>query len=214
MQNVRYKPSRDIPKAARELKTLSPSKIRDWIRDHRTVVDKKSGKRRQVKRTVQSISMWFKDHSDVYDRLNSEIGEEELPKEAITETLFENGVFRKIPCIEKWIMELRARPATEQSITAFVNIIKQICKGILPRTREQVKAKKPIEIIEDWGIKHPKRLTLDDCMKYNSEMIERNLRGRNHRLAMRNFLASKNVEGWKLERKIRTSIYRENGRNL
>jgi len=47
-------------------------------------------------------------------------------------TIFYNGAFRKIQCIEKWIMKMRARGAKEQSISAFVGAIKQVCLGKLP----------------------------------------------------------------------------------
>jgi len=182
----KYKPRRDIPKAVRELKTFSPSRIREWIRNHRAKKDRVTGKRVQLNVTPQSISMWFRRHPDVLRKLKTEVKDEELSKEAISETLFNNGAFRKIPCIEKWIMQMRGRPASEKSIRNFINIIKQVCRGILPHGH----------IIEDWGLKHPHALTLEDCLRYNSELIKRGLKGRNHRLAMRNFLKSRNVEGW------------------
>ena len=184
---MKYKPSRDIPKAVREIKSLSPSKIRDWIREHRTEVDKKSGKRKQVNRTVQSITMWFKDHPDVYEELKREIGEEELPKEAITETLFENGVFRELPCIKNWMMDLVNEGAKKEAINKFINTLKRICKGIV-RGRG-----KKVEYIENWGLKHPRRLTLEDGKLFIYEQGKRDYSTRNARLTLRNFLTSKGI---------------------
>ena len=130
--------------------------------------------------------MWFQRNPDVHRQLEREIEDEEILGEVISETIFYNGAFRKIPCIEKWIMKLRARGAKEQSISAFVGAIKQVCLGKLPHKHA----------IEDWGIKHPRALTLDDALRYNSELMKRNLKGRRHRLALRNFLKNQNVEGW------------------
>jgi len=182
---MNYKPSRDIPKAVRELKTLSPSEIREWIRNHRTRKDAR-GKRVQHDITAEAITMWFKRNPKVYESLKAEIEDEQLSKTVISETLFDNGAFRKIPCIEKWIMKLRARPASERAITQFVNAIKRICKGRLPHG----------DLIEEWGLKHPRALTLEDAMKYNSEVVKRGFKGRSYRLALRNFLKSRNIEGW------------------
>jgi hypothetical protein len=100
--------------------------------------------------------------------------------------MFENGCFRELPSIKHWIMQMRARGAKEKSIMNFVWMVKRVCIGQLPHG----------DIIQDWGLKHPDRLTLQDCLRYNSELREKGLQGRNYRLAMRNFLKSKNVRGW------------------
>jgi len=182
----------------RELKTFSPSTIREWIRNHRTKKDRVTGKRVQVNVTTQSISMWFKRHPKIYQSLKAEIEEEELTRVAISETLFENGAFRKIPCVQQWIMELRGRPASEETINRWVRILKQICKGILPRTRKDRKEGKPNKIIEEWGLKHPRALTVQDGLIYNSELIKtRGKPSRNHKLVLRNFFSSRGLQGWK-----------------
>ncbi|MFX0202511.1 MAG: hypothetical protein ACFFCW_40915 [Candidatus Hodarchaeota archaeon] len=68
-----YEPRRDIPIAVRKLKTFSPSRIRDWIRDHKTKRDKVTGKRVQLNVTPQSISMWFKRHPNILRKLKAEV---------------------------------------------------------------------------------------------------------------------------------------------
>lgn len=125
----KYKARRDIPKAVRELKTLSPSKIRDWIRDHRTKRDKVTGKRVQVNVTPESITMWFRRHLDFHEALKREIQEEELPKEAISETIFENGIFREIPSVKNWVRDLTNKGAKPQLIRNWVSYLKRICRG-------------------------------------------------------------------------------------
>jgi len=194
----KYKPKRDIPTAARELKSLSPSAIREWIKNHRTKRDNQTKKRVQKLVTSQSISMWFKRHPKEYAKLKAKIEEEELTRVAISETLFENGAFRKIPCVEQWIIELRGRPANEESINQFVRYLKQICKGIIPRTREERTQKLPNKIIEEWGLKHPRALTVQDGLRYNSELMQiRGKPSRNHKLALRSFFSSRGLQGWK-----------------
>jgi len=182
---VRYKPERDIPKAVGLLKTLSPSRIVEWVRDNRTEMDA-YGKRHQKNLKPQAITMWFKRHQDVYLQLKRELEERELRNVAISENTFQTNVFIKIPCIEKWILKMRGRQAKERSIMGFVGAIRQVCLGMLPH-------KIPIE---GWGIKHPRRLTVEDGLRYISEMMKRGMQTRHHRLALRNFFKSRYLEGW------------------
>lgn len=81
---------------------------------------------------------------------------------------------------------MRARGAKESSISNFVGAIMQVCKGELPHDNA----------IEGWGLKHPDQLTLEDALTYISELQKRKLKTRRYRLALRNFLESKNVKDW------------------
>lgn len=183
---MKYKPSRDIPKAVRELKDFSPSKISVWIREHRTEKDKKTGKRRQVERTPESVTMWFKDHPDVLAQLKSEIVEEELPKTAISETLFENGVFQELESVKTWIRDLTLRNAKEETITGFVSGLKRVCQGLIGNG-----------VIEGYGLKHPDRLTLEDAKDYLFHLKKykgmKKSSKRQYRLILRNFLTSQEI---------------------
>jgi integrase len=192
----KYKPRRDIPQAVRQLKSFSPSKIRDWIREHKTKKDRVTKKRLQLNVTPQSISMWFKRHPQILRRLKNEVIEKEVQREAISETMFENGAFRKIPCIQQMIIDMRGDEAKEVSINTNVSCIKRVCMGKLPQTIQQIRNKEQTIIIEDWGLKHPRALTVDDCLKFNSEMVKHKVGDRNWRLAMRCFLKSRGLKGW------------------
>ena len=185
-----YKPRRDIPIAVRELKTFSPSTIRNWVREHKTRKDRVTGKRVQVNVTPESITMWFKRHPDVLRRLKVEVVEKELEREAISETMLENCAFFEVASIKDWIIKLRAKSPNirEESINNFVRAIKHVCMGHL-RVR-------PKYVIEGWGLKHPDRLSLRDAMLYVSELQKKGYKTRNKRLALRSFLKAKNVEGW------------------
>jgi len=193
---MKYRPRRDIPKACRELRTISPTEISKWIQEHRTEKDPKTGKRVQVIRSPDSVGKWLKRNPRIFDELNNEITETELEQKAISETLFQNGTFRKIPCVEQMIIDMRGRGAKERSISNNLSYLKRVCVGQLPQTKEQRKNREAPTFIEDWGLKHPRRLTVDDCLKFNSEMIKSKLGGRDWRLAMRCFLKSRGLRGW------------------
>jgi integrase len=168
---MKYNPSRDIPLAVRELKDLSPSKVVLWILNHRN-----------VERTSQSITMWFKEHPDVFDELAKEIVQGvPTEKQAVDVGLFDNGAFREIPSVKNWIRDLTNNNAKETTINQFVRTLKRICKG---EVREG-------EVIENWSWKHPDRLTLEDAKEFIFQVKKRNLRSREWRLVLRNFLTSK-----------------------
>ena len=201
---LEYSPERDIPKAVEEIKSLSPSQIVVWIRDNRTEKDG-LGKKHQKDLTPESVTMWLKRHDDVKKALERKLESELVTPEAISEDTLRNGMFEKLPCVEKWQLALRGRKAGETAITVFARILRQICKGEIPQSKKEKKEwkalhpeqpVKPREHIEAWGLKHPARLTLEDCLRYNSELTKRGLKGRAHRLTMRNFLKSRNVEGY------------------
>ena len=167
---MKYKPSRDIPELARELRSLSPSKIVDRILT-----------RRNEERTPESVTMWFKDHRDIYDHLSTEF-KENLPteKQAVEETIFDNGNFQEIPCVKKWIQDLTLRNAKETTIRGWVNQLKRVCRG---EVQDGV-------LIRDWSLKHPDRLTLQDAKDFLFEVKKKNLRMREWALMLRNFLMS------------------------
>lgn len=193
---MKYKPERDIPKAVREIKSLSPSLICEWIKNHRTRENKATKKREQVIRKPPSISNFFKRNPRLYKELEKEIAEFSRPEAVMTEIDLANGAFLRIPCVDKWILQMRGRGARDTSIFKFVSHIKNICKGKLPQPRKRTREKKPHIFLEEWGLKHPRALTLEDCLRYNSEMKAQECDSRDYRLAMRNFLRSRNVAGW------------------
>jgi hypothetical protein len=168
---MKYDPSRDIPQAVRELKDLSNAKIVLWILN-----------KRNVERTSQSITMWFKEHPSIYDELAKEIMQgAPTEKQAVDVGLFENGAFREIPSVKSWIRDLTNNNAKEGTITAFINTLKRVCKGEVQKD----------VVIEGWAWKHPDRLSLEDAKNFIFEVKKRKIRSREWRLVLRNFLTSK-----------------------
>jgi integrase len=167
---MNYQARRDIPDFARELRSLSPSKIADRI------LTKKN-----VKRAPQSVTMWFKEHTEIHDQLCEEFSED-LPteKQTIDRSIFEKGSFEELSSVKMWIQDLTLRNAKEATIKAWVNSLKRVCKG-------ELKDRVPIP---DWSLKHPDRLTLQDAKDFLFEVKKRNLRMREYALMLRNFLMS------------------------
>jgi integrase len=185
---MKYNPKRDLPKAVRELRTLSPKTLAEWVTQNRTRTVK--GKRIQYAISDEAIRIYFVRHPKLYEELKNEIEQEELTKQAISEDLFINGTFKQIPCIDTWLIELGARGYKGKS--GFITAIKQVCMGIIPK---QKKPPKDQEVIEGWGLKHPRLLSLEDGMRYIKELSDRGRKTRRHRLALRNFLESRGIKG-------------------
>lgn len=183
---MKYNPSRDIPKAVRILKTTSPTSISEWVKNNRTTKDHLN-RRIQVNITPQAVTMWFKRHPNIHKKLIAEVETEELNGVVIRETLFQNGAFRQLDCIKKWEIQYFARGGKERTLQSWLGCLKMICQGILPKKQG---------LIEGWGLKHPRQLTLDDGMKYITECEKREIRHRRFNLAIRNFFKTMNVEGW------------------
>lgn len=182
---MKYKPARDIPKAARQLRTLSPTKIAAWVKGNRLRTTK-LGKKQQYEISPQGVTMWLKRHIQIYEELKAEVETKELIRTAITEDLFQDDVFRQIECIEKWVGKLVAREAKDTSINGMVNAIKFVCQGRLSKDK----------IIEDWGLIHPQDLTLDQALKYLVALRKVTTHTRRFRISLRNFLKSRGVEDW------------------
>jgi integrase len=176
---MNYSPRRDIPDFARQLKTLSASAICRMILN-----------RRNVKRSPESVTMWFKDHAEVKAELDKEILEG-LPtkKEAVDRSIYDNGNFRELPSVQNWIKELTNRNAKEDTIKNWVSALKSVCIGEL---RAKKKNREKISIV-DWALKHPDRLSPQDAKDFIFEMKKRGLKSRRTRLALRNFLTSKEI---------------------
>ncbi len=178
---MRYYPRRDIPKAVMELRTTSPTQICEWIKNHRTETDA-YGKKRQVIRTPQSVTMWFKDNPDVLKQLEAEIAEDLESYEGLNEVIFENGNFRELSSIKNWIRDLSGASCSK----AWVNYIKRVCMGNLRIQRGKVD-------IENWGLRRPDALTLDDAKEFIFQLREHGYRTREWGLALRSFLRSKGI---------------------
>lgn len=171
---MKYRPEKDLPEFARQFKTLSPTLLAAYVLA-----------KRNVETTPESITMYWKRHSDVYESLSQEL-KQGLPteKQAVDRPVFENGNFRELVSVKKWIMELTVRGAKKTRIDGWVGDIRRICQGLLPRNTGTIEA---------WSLKHPDRLTVEDGKLYIYELKKRNMPSRSYRLALRNFLTSKDI---------------------
>jgi len=126
--------------------------------------------------------MWFKRHPSVYDTLCNEVIVKELSKEEVSETIFENGAFEALPTVQKWIKDLTLRNAKRGSIRTLVCCLKKACKGEIDHTR-----------IEDWSLKHPDRLTIEQAKDYLYEREKAGSKTQSHRIALRSFFESRYI---------------------
>jgi len=172
---MKYKPKRDIPLFARELKTLSPSKIRDHILRKRNKVV-----------TAESITMWFKRHPDIYDELAKElVSNKPSVKEEVPEHIFQNGAFEQLESIRNWIIEMQDRDIVK--IPNRVNAIKRVCMGRFPNWG--------VDLVKEglWCFKHPDRLTLDEARTIVRILKSKGFDTASIRLPLRDFLLSKGI---------------------
>lgn len=172
---MKYKPERDLPDFARELKTLSPSKLALRILE-----------RRNDQVDPSAITHWFKRHPDVEEKLRLEIAGN-LPDETQTVDLsvFENGSFQEVPSVKNWILEMNARDLDQETITGRVAILKQLCQGRFSGHK--------LDFIASgkWCLKHPDRLHMTEAMEILSLLKEKGVDSTGYKSVLKNFLTSK-----------------------
>ena len=127
--------------------------------------------------------MWISRNPKVAEELEQGLKDRELDRVSISTGIFENGVFREIEPVKKWIMELTNRGVKPVIIDTWVNAIKHVCKGELPKGN----------VIASWGLKHPSKLTLEDAKAFIYEAKTRGIHSRRIRLVLRNFLSSRGI---------------------
>jgi len=177
MPRLRYKPGIHIPLAVLETRTLSPTRIRQWVlnRFNKAV-------------TPESITMWFKRHVETKESLRKRLLEIELPEEEIHQSIFENRAFEEIETVKDWIGDMRRRKLRRDSIESWVGTLKRVCRGVFPNKKIDLKE-------HGWSLKHPDRLNLQDCI-YFIDLILEHYPGQDlskHSRVMRSFLQSKGI---------------------
>lgn len=171
---MKYKPSRDLPRFARQHNTLSPTELAKIIL-----------MRRNKEVRSQTISMWFLRNPKVYDMLKAEILKEELPALEVSETIFRNGTFEELPSVKLWIEEMKSRDIVH--CMDNVAALKRACMGRFKGLG--------VDFVKEglMCMKHPDRYTLKDAQDLVKLMKQKNLETSSVRLPLRNFLMSKGI---------------------
>ena len=174
---TKYDPTRDLPDFARELKTLSPSKLVAEIL-----------KRRNEEIKPQAVSMWFTRHPDVEEKLRKELVDG-LPTvtQAVDQTVFQNGNFQECPSIRAWILEMNARELSQDTIKQALGNLRLICQGRFPGHNLDFVSR------GKWCLKHPDRLTLNDAMEIITLLREQGVDTYPYKRAIKDFLTSKGI---------------------
>jgi len=167
---MNYTPRRDIPDFARALKTLSASAICQMILN-----------RRNVERTPESVTMWFKEHLDVKGQLEKEIVEG-LPteKQAVDDSIFQKGTFETIPCVKEWLLYMGTRRHKGKSlhpryVKQHVRVLRFLCRMYQ---------------------KHPARLIFHDAQEILMDMEKQGKDTFIARNTLKDFLKSKGSPEW------------------
>jgi ribosomal protein S19E (S16A) len=84
-RKMKYKPVRDLPRFAREYKTISPSQLAEIV-----------STKRNKKITPESITMWFKRHPSVHEQLARELREEKLLEKEDNVSRLTQGVLAEL----------------------------------------------------------------------------------------------------------------------
>lgn len=210
---MKYKVSRDLPTAIRELQSLDRDEIIKYVLN-----------KFNKKITVHAINMWLNRHKDVYERLKAEL--EDVPKGAEDEvrpSLFAKGVFESIPIIDEYVRgKKRKKTVKLPTLRGYVIRIKKFCMGtrpnINPETQtkyrrgewaEQKKRWKKEGVPEEhivkginlkkhgWVLRHPERIQIGDVNEHLDLMIEHypDVDNSGVRLALRNFFKYHDIKG-------------------
>lgn len=174
---AKYHPEKDLPDFARELKTLSPSKLAEIVLN-----------RRNKKVSPESITMWFKRHAEIYDELSKELVEG-LPteKQEVNESIFQNGTFQEVPSVNNWILEMNARELGKDTINSKVITLRQLCQGKAPLLK--------IDLVAEGKtcLKHPDRLVLKDALEIITLFKDKKVDTTYFKHCLKDFLLSKGI---------------------
>lgn len=168
---MKYRPSRDIPKFIRELKTFSPTEIAQKV-----LTD------RNKNITPESVTMWLKRHPKIREDLEKEIIGSEVDNVEVVESIFINGTFEELESVSKWIRDMNRRKIV--NISGNIATLKRICKGEFP--------KMGIPNMPNWSLKHPDRLTQENVLQIVDYLDAHGCATADYRLTGRNFLMSCN----------------------
>lgn len=167
---MKYKPSRDIPKYIKELKTFSPSILRAKILEERNKAI-----------TPESITMWLSRNPKVLKSLKDEIIGQEIDNEEVNESIFHNGTFEQLKSVAKWNLDMRRRKIANRK--TYLSGFKNLCRGYFPKWNVK---------IPDWNFKHPDRFTQETMLEIVDHLDLEGKDSSYYRLMARNFLMSCN----------------------
>jgi len=169
---TKYHPDKDIPAFARDLKTLSPSKIAKRILEVRN-----------VERNPEAVYNWLTRHPEIYEQLKSEIVEgTPTVEQATTEAMYEKEAFNEIASVKKWMQFLRSRkrgqrPLQENYIRDRVSKFRRYMRGYQ---------------------KHPDRFQKRDYDEILDDLHAKNVDDNEWATVAKDFMQGNLIEGWQL----------------
>jgi hypothetical protein len=172
---TKYDPKRDLPDFAREIKSLSPSKLAEVVLN-----------RRNKKVTHESITMWFKRHPEIEEQLRKELVQG-LPteKQEVDASAFQNGSFQEIPSVKNWLLEMNARELSKDTISSKIITLRQLCQGRFPMLKIDLVAEGKM------SLKHPDRYHLQDALEIITILKAKDVDTTYFKHVLKDFLLSK-----------------------
>lgn len=171
-----------IPLLARKYRTMKPTEIAAVIlSDYNVNV------------TPQSITMFFKRHPEVEQQLQKELVNEGKAEVEVSEALFQNGTFKELNSVKKWIIEMTPR-VSPSKLKQDIGHLKNVCMGVyyidLEESNEQGK-RRIQKAVPNWSYRHPDRLTLDQAKEYIACLHSEGRSTNGYRIALRSFFLSR-----------------------
>jgi integrase len=169
-----------IPDLARKYRTLKPTELASAILSDFN-----------VQTTPQSVTMFFKRHTEIEQQLQKELVNEGKAEVEVSEGLFENVTFKELNSIKKWVIEMTPR-LSPNKLLEHVNCVKNVCMGAY-WMREQVNEKNRLVryTIENWNFKHPDRLTIEQTKEYIAHLHKLGHTTGSYRISLRSFFLSR-----------------------
>lgn len=195
---TKYVPSRDLPEFARLIKSTSPSKLVQVILE-----------KRNVKKSECSVTNWWTRNPEVKAEVEAELSANSPTlSQPVGTSLFENGNFREVSSVKQWILDMKSRRRKNRPLNieyiynSQVSPLKRVCRNFSkhPSRLNFRDAQEIFALMESQCNMCDTILTQIDkegygfCSKCNSR--QRNKDTYELRRVLKDFLKSKNEEGW------------------
>ena len=178
---MKYKPSRDIPKFAREHQTIDPEELQQLILRFRN---------KEVK--VKTVYQWLRRHPKIHEELRKGVVKEQIGKQEVSESIFSNGTFESFPMVKQWIKKLKGDGRADEYIRGNINALKKVCRGRFTGFG--------VDLVKEglWCLKHPERLTEEEALDIVLIMQDRGYETYGWRMTLRNFFSANGKQAVKL----------------
>jgi len=174
----KFKLKDELPKLIVKYKTFSPQDLRDKIlSDYNIAV------------TPKAVSMWKKRNPEQIKLLGTSVVTEEKQKEVVSGSIYENGTFKALDSVHKWIIEKTPR-VSPKFLNQSLNHLKLMCQGKF-YTKDKETKKMTEHQIDGWIPKHPDRISVEDAKEFIANVHSAGCTTNGFKIAFRDFYLSR-----------------------